>query len=220
MKLYAYWRSGTSFRVRAALALKGITVDVVPVHLVRGGGEQKQPAYRAVNPQGRVPSLALDDGAVLTQSPAIIEYLEEVHPEPPLLPADPVLRAKVRAVAAIIGCDVHPLHNSGTLAALKGQFGADEAAIQAWLTKWMTDGFTAVEALIGDEGFAFGPEPTVADVYIVPQVYTARRFNVPIENFPRILRVEALAAAHPAFQAAHPSSQPDAEQVTKATARS
>lgn len=211
MKLYAYWRSGTSFRVRIALALKGLSVDLVPVHLVRGGGEQKQPAYRAVNPQGRVPSLVLDDGAILTQSPAIIEYLEEVYPDPPLLPANPVMRAKVRAVAATIGCDVHPLHNSGTLAALKGQFGADDAAVNAWLTRWITDGFSAVEALIGDEGFAFGPEPTVADIYIVPQVYTARRFNVPLEDFPRIRRIETLASEHPAFQAAHPSNQPDAE---------
>ncbi len=211
MKLYAYWRSGTSFRVRIALALKGLSVDLVPVHLVRGGGEQKQPAYRVVNPQGRVPSLVLDDGAILTQSPAIIEYLEEVYSDPPLLPANPVMRAKVRAVAAIIGCDVHPLHNSGTLAALKGQFGADDAAVNAWLTRWITDGFSAVEALIGGEGFAFGPEPTVADVYIVPQVYTARRFNVPLEDFPRIRRIETLASGHPAFQAAHPSNQPDAE---------
>ncbi|SFU47881.1 maleylpyruvate isomerase [Methylobacterium sp. 174MFSha1.1] len=211
MKLYGYWRSTSSYRLRIALALKGVTPDQIPVHLVRNGGEHRSEAYRRINPQARVPSLALDDGSVLIQSPAIIEYLEEVFPDPPLLPADPVARARVRAVAAIIGCDIHPLHNVGPLNHLRRDFGQSEEAVSAWIGRWISEGFAAVEALIDDEGYCFGPEPGLADVYLVPQVYAARRFAVPLEAFPRIARAAALAEAHPAFQAAHPSRQPDAE---------
>ncbi|GJD65478.1 maleylacetoacetate isomerase [Methylobacterium frigidaeris] len=211
MKLYGYWRSTSSYRLRLALALKGVVPDQVPVHLVRDGGEHRGEAYRRINPQGRVPSLALADGRVLIQSPAIIEYLEEVYPEPPLLPADPVARAQVRAVAAIIGCDIHPLHNVGPLNHLRRDLGRPEEEVGAWIGRWISEGFTAIEALIGDEGYCFGAGPGLADVYLVPQVYAARRFAVPLEPFPRITRASSLAEAHPAFQAAHPSRQPDAE---------
>lgn len=211
MKLYGYWRSTSSYRVRVALALKGLTADAVPVHLVRGGGEHHQPAYRAINPQGRVPALELDDATVLIQSPAILEYLEETHPAPALLPQDPVKRARVRAVAAIIGCDIHPLHNSGPLGFLRKSFGRSEAEVAEWIGTWVGQGLAAVEHLIGDDGYCFGREPGLADVYLIPQLYAARRFSVPLDAYPRIRRVEALALEHPAFKAAHPSAQVDAE---------
>lgn len=211
MKLYGYWRSTSSYRVRIALALKGVAVEHVPVHLVRGGGEQLQPGYRAINPQARLPSLVLDDGTVLTQSPAILEYLEERYPDPPLLPADPVARAHVRAVAAIVGCDIHPLHNSGPLNHLRRDLGTAEPAVQAWIARWIGDGFAAIEALIGPDGFCFGPEPGLADVYLAPQLYAAKRFAVPLEAYPGIRRVDALCEAHSAFGSAHPARQPDAE---------
>lgn len=211
MKLYGYWRSTSSYRVRIALSLKGIAVDHSPVHLVRDGGEQNHAAYRAINPQGRVPALALDDGTVLIQSPAIIEYLDEAYPAPPLLPKDPVQRARVRAVAALIGCDIHPLHNSGPLGFLRRNFGHSEAEVADWIGTWVGSGLAAVEQLIGDDGYCFGDTPGMADVYLVPQIYAARRFAVPLDDFPRIRRAEALALEHPAFKAAHPSAQADAE---------
>ncbi|QRM30288.1 maleylacetoacetate isomerase [Microvirga sp. VF16] len=211
MKLYTYWRSTSSYRVRIALALKNIDAEQAFVHLVRNGGEQNAPAYRAINPQGRVPALALDEHTIITQSPAILEYLEEAYPNPALLPSDPVQRAKVRAVASIIGCDIHPLHNAGPLNHLRKVFDRSEPDVAAWIATWVGQGLTAVEALIGDEGFCFGPEPSMADVYLVPQLYAARRFNLPLEAYPRILRVEKLAGEHEAFRKAHPSVQPDAE---------
>jgi maleylacetoacetate isomerase len=211
MKLYTYWRSTSSYRLRIALALKNLSVEPVFVHLLRNGGEQNSPAFRAINPQGRLPVLQLDDGEILTQSPAIIEYLEEAYPLPALLPKDPKLRAQVRAVAATIGCDIHPLHNVGPLKYLKRQFGRSETEIAGWIAHWLRQGFSAVEARIGDTGYCFGDEPGLADVYLVPQLYAARRFNVELDDFPRILRVEHLAADHPAVRLAHPSNQPDAE---------
>jgi len=211
MKLYTYWRSTSSYRVRIALALKKLEAEQVFIHLVRNGGEQNAPSYRAINPQGRVPALELDGGTVLTQSPAILEYLEEVYPRPALLPADPVARAKVRAVASIIGCDIHPLHNVGPLNHLRKGFGRSEPEVTAWIATWVGQGLSAVETLIEDEGFCFGPEPSLADVYLLPQLYAARRFAVPLEAYPRILRVERRAGEHPAFLSAHPSAQPDAE---------
>ncbi|MFG1329821.1 maleylacetoacetate isomerase [Xanthobacter autotrophicus] len=211
MRLYTYWRSTSAYRVRIALALKGIAAEQLPVHLVRGGGEQHAPAYAALNPQQRLPTLVLDDGTVLTQSPAILEYLEEAYPEPALLPASAVARAKVRAVAALIGCDIHPLNNVSPLTMLRRELKQDEAAVSAWIARWITDGFAAVEQLIGAEGYCFGHEPGLADLYLIPQIYSARRFNVPLAAYPHILRVEALAATHPAFKAAHPARQADAE---------
>lgn len=211
MKLYTYWRSTSSYRVRIALALKGLEAEQAFVHLVRNGGEQHGAAYRAINPQGRVPSLALDDGTVLTQSPAILEYLEEAYPAPPLLPADPTGRAKVRAVAGIIACDIHPLHNVGPLNYLRRTLGQDEPAVHGWIATWITQGLTAVEALIGDGPYCFGDTPGLADIHLIPQLYAARRFGVALEAYPRILRVEAHAIEHPAFVKAHPANQPDSE---------
>ena len=211
MNLHTYWRSTSSYRVRIALALKGIEARHVFVHLVRNGGEQNAEAYRSINPQGRVPALELDDGAVLVQSPAIIEYLEEIRPSPPLLPLDPVARAKVRSVAAIIGCDIHPLHNVATLNYLRRTFGRSEDDIAQWIGHWITAGFEAVEAMISNEGYCFGASPGLADVYLVPQVYAATRFNVPMAAFPKIERVTELCSTHPAFRQASPSNQDDAE---------
>lgn len=211
MRLYTYYRSTSSYRVRIALALKGVAWDPVPVHLARNGGEQNADDFRRLNPQGRVPVLVLDNEAVLLQSPAIIEYLDEVYPAPPLLPEGAAERAKVRAAAAIIGCDIHPLNNVSPLNYLRRVLGQGEDAVSAWIAHWIRAGFDAVEQMIGEDGYCFGVEPSLADVYLVPQVYSARRFGVPLDSYPRILRVDALAAGHPAFLAAHPSHQVDAE---------
>ena len=206
MELYTYYRSTSSYRVRIALALKGLGYQALPVNLLKG--EQRAGAYVAVNPQGRVPALRTDDAELLVQSPAIIEYLEERYPQVPLLPEDLVARAQVRGVAAVIGCDVHPLHNVSVLNRLRG-LGHDEPQVNEWIGHWISQGLTTVEQLIGDSGFCFGEWPCVADVYLIPQLYAAERFNVSLEAFPRIRRVAALAAEHPAFIAAHPANQPD-----------
>lgn len=208
MKLYGYWRSTSAYRVRIALALKGLEAKQAFVHLVRG--EQKNEPYRALNPQGRVPTLVLDDGTALTQSLAIIEYVEEAFPDPPLLPVDPVARAKIRAVAAIIGCDVHPMHNVAVLNHLRSVFGRSEPEISSWIATWIEQGLAAVETMIGEEEYCFGPAPGLADVFLIPQLYAARRFEVPLEPYKRVLRVERLAAEHRAFQMARPANQPDA----------
>jgi maleylacetoacetate isomerase len=211
MKLYTYWRSTSSYRVRIALALKEIEAEPVFVHLVRNGGEQHAPGYRTINPQGRLPALELDNGSLLIQSPAILEYLEEVYPTPGLLPVDPAARARIRAVASIIGCDIHPLHNVGPLNHLRKVFDRSEQEVSDWIATWIGQGFSVIEAIVGDEGFCFGPEPSLADVYVIPQLYAARRFGIHLDAYPRILRVEKLAAEHEAFRRAHPSVQPDAE---------
>jgi len=211
MILQSYWRSGAAYRLRIALNLKGVTYDTVPVHLVRGGGEHNAPSYRKINPQGRVPALVLDDGQVLVQSPAIIEWLEETYPLPPLLPKDPVARAKVRGLAALIGCDIHPLGNLSPLNYLRTNFAADSATCAAWVAHWVTAGFTAVENLIEGGDYCFGDAPSIADVYLVPQVFGARRFQVSLDAFPKILRVAAHCATLAPFIAAAPEHQPDAE---------
>jgi maleylacetoacetate isomerase len=211
MKLYGYWRSGAAYRVRIALNLKGVTYEHVGVHLLRDGGEQNAPAYRALNPQGRVPCLVLDDGTVLIQSPAILEWLEETCPEPPLLPKDPVQRAKVRGFAALIGCDIHPLNNVGPLNYLRNTFNADNGAIKAWAGHWITHGFNALERLIEGGDFCFGSTPTLADVYLVPQAASARRFKVSLDAFPKIGRVAESCASIEAFRRAAPENQPDVE---------
>ncbi|MFB4247928.1 maleylacetoacetate isomerase [Pseudomonas protegens] len=209
MQLYTYYRSTASYRVRIALALKGLEFQAIPVNLlVPKGGANRQPEYLEINPQGRVPALRTDDGDLLIQSLAIIEYLEERYPQVPLLSKDLVSRARERAVAAIIGCDIHPLHNSSTQNLLR-EWGHEEEQLLVWIDHWISQGLAALEQLIGDHGFCFGDEPGLADVFLIPQLYAAERFKVSLDDYPRILRVAALAAAHPAFQAAHPANQPD-----------
>ncbi len=208
-KLYTYFRSGSSHRVRIALALKGLAYESVPIHLLRDGGEHRQAAYQKINPQQRLPAFVLADGRVLIQSPAILEYLEEIAPSPPLLPGDPLRRAQMRGVAALIGCDIHPLNNISVLSVLRKSLGATDADVAAWIARWIIDGFAAIETMIEDSGFCFGTEPGMADVYLVPQLFSARRFGVDLTPFPRIRRVESLADSHPAFIAAAPAQQPD-----------
>jgi maleylacetoacetate isomerase/maleylpyruvate isomerase len=207
VKLYTYFRSSAAYRVRIALNLKGVTYEAVPINLLKG--EQRGSAYGAVNPQRRVPSLDIGS-TTLIQSPAILEYLDEVYPEPPLLPVGAVQRAKNRAVASIIGCDIHPLNNSGTLGYLKNKLGHDQVAADEWYAHWVQEGFDAVEALIEPGPYAFGSRITLADIYLVPQVFNARRFNVPLDRYPKIVAVDAACAALKAFQDAAPASQPDA----------
>ena len=211
MKLYSFFRSGTSHRMRIALNLKGVATDYVAVDL--RVDEQQGDAFKAVNPQQMVP--ALDTGKqVLIQSPAIIEWLEEKHPMPALLPAGPDDRAHVRALAAMVGCDIHPLNNRRVLQTLRKQFGANEDAINAWCATWISAGFDAYEALIAADTqrsrFSFGDNPTLADVYLIPQVESARRFNVDLTQWPHIMAVEKACMALEAFQQAAPGQQPDA----------
>lgn len=206
MELYTYFRSTSSYRVRIALALKGLDFQSLPVNLLKG--EQRESAFLALNPQGRVPALRVDSGALLLQSPAIIEYLEERYPQPALLPAALEQRAQVRGVAALIGCDIHPLHNVSVLNQLR-QLGHDETQVNQWIAHWISQGLAAVEQLIGDSGYCFGAQPGLADVYLIPQLYAAQRFSIDLGAYPRINRVAALAAQHPAFIQAHPSNQPD-----------
>ncbi len=209
MELFTYYRSTSSYRVRIALALKGLDYQAVPVNLIAPpGGEHRQAAYLEINPQGRVPVLRTDEGSVLTQSPAIIEYLEECYPQVALLSRDLVTRAHERAVAALVACDIHPLHNVSVLNQLR-QLGQSEEQVVQWISHWITQGLAAIEQLIGDDGYCFGAEPGLADVYLIPQLYAAQRFNVALTPYPRITRVAALADKHPAFIKAHPSNQPD-----------
>jgi maleylpyruvate isomerase len=208
MILHGYWRSSAAYRVRIALALKGLGYESQG-HDLRTGA-QKAADYLALNPQGMVPALQVD-GAVLTQSPAILEWLEEVYPTPALLPQDRLDRARVRAMAALIACDIHPLNNLRVGKALRESFGADQAAVDAWAARWITPGFEALEAMVGGEGWCFGDQPTLADACLVPQMYSARRFNVPLGAFPGLLAIDARATAHSAFIAAHPDNQPDAD---------
>ena len=207
MKLYTYFRSSAAYRVRIALNLKGVAYDAVPINLLKG--EQREESYEAINPQMRVPSLDIGS-TTLIQSPAILEYIDEVYPEPPLLPVGAINRAKVRALASLIACDIHPLNNSGTLAYLKNRLGHDQAAADEWYAHWVRQGFDAIEALLGPGPYAFGSRVTLADIYLVPQVFNARRFKVPLDDYPKIVAVDAACAAHKAFQAAAPDRQPDA----------
>ena len=211
MKLHNFWRSGTSHRTRIALNLKGLSYEYVAVHL--GKEAHLTEAFKAVNPQQLVP--ALDTGEqVLIQSPAIIEWLEEKYPSPALLPQDADGRARVRALAAIVGCDIHPINNRRILETLRKSFGADEAAINAWCGTWISAGFDAYEALLAADtqrgAFSFGHTPTIADVYLIPLIESARRFQVDLSRWPLIAGVEQACMVLPAFQAAAPARQPDA----------
>jgi maleylpyruvate isomerase len=209
MKLHGYFRSSASYRVRIALNLKGLSADHLPHHLRKG--EQRDPAYLAINPQGLVPTLQ-DGETVITQSLAIIEWLDETHPEPPLLPKDPLRRAKVRAFAQALACDTHPLQNLKVLARLR-QLGLPEEQVTGWAAWANREGLAACEILIaGEPGpFCFGAAPTIADLCLVPQLANARRFGVDVEAYPRLLKAEAAAKASRAFADAAPERQPDAE---------
>ncbi len=212
MKLYSFFRSGTSHRLRIALNLKGLAVEQVAVDLRTEAHLRDD--YRAVNPQQLVPALELDDGRVLIQSGAIIEWLEERYPNPPLLPAEPFARQRVRALAAIVASDIHPVNNRRILQALRERFGADEAAVNAWCGSWIAAGFDAIEALLAADAtrgaFCVGDTPTLADVHLVPQVESARRFQVDVARWPRIAAVDAACARLDAFAQAAPAVQPDA----------
>jgi maleylpyruvate isomerase len=210
MKLHGYFRSATSYRVRIALNLKGLSVQHLPRHLRKG--EQRAPDYLSLNPQGLVPTLEDDSGAVLTQSLAIIEWLEETHPEPPLLPKDPLRRAKVRAFALALACDTHPVQNLKVLARLR-QLGLPEGQVTDWAAWANREGLAACEVLLAYEPgpFCFGATPTLADLCLVPQLGNARRFGVDVAAFPRLLQAEAAAKAMTAFADAAPERQIDAE---------
>lgn len=209
--LHSYWRATAPYRVRIGLALKGLSYQYAPINLLKG--EQGADPYRGdLNRQGLVPALEAD-GRILTQSLAILEWLEETHPHPPILPRDPANRAVVRAMAAIVACDIHPLNNLRVLQALQGlghPMGGDEQ--QAWGRRWITDGLAALEALVAEHGagFCFGATPTLADCVVVPQLWSSSRFNVELAAYPALAAVFARAGEHPAFQAAHPERQPDA----------
>ncbi|MCA1455580.1 maleylacetoacetate isomerase [Bradyrhizobium sp. BRP22] len=210
MKLHGYFRSSASYRVRIALNLKGLTVEHLPHHLRKG--EQCAPAYLAINPQGLVPTLESDAGAILTQSLAIIEWLDETHPEPPLLPEDSLQRAKVRAFAQAIACDTHPVQNLKVLARLR-QLGLPEDKVAEWAAWANREGLSACEILAAGEAgpFCFGAAPTLADLCLVPQLANARRFGVDVSAFPRLLKAEAAARELKAFADAAPDKQADAE---------
>jgi len=212
--LYGYFRSSAAFRVRIALNLKRIPAEPRFVHLLRGGGEQHAAAYKTVNPQELVPTL-LHDGHAIAQSLAIIEYLDEVRPEPPLLPDEPFGRARVRQIAYAIACDIHPLNNLRVLLYLRDRFGIDDPARADWQRHWMTNGFAALETLLANSQqtgtYCHGDAPTLADVCLIPQLANARRVELDLSPWPTLARIEAHALSHPAFEAALPKNQPDAE---------
>lgn len=211
MKLYNFFRSGTSHRLRIALNLKGLAVDYVPVDLRTE--QHLQAAFKAIHPQGMVPAL-VDGQEILIQSPAIIEWLEEAYPNPPLLPQAPRDRARARALAAMVACDIHPINNRRILQYLRHQFKADEPAVEAWCAQWIGDGFDALETMLAADSergdYCMGHQPGLADVYLVPQVESARRFKVNMARWPLISAVEAACMRLEAFQKAAPSQQPDA----------
>ena len=211
MQLYSFFRSGTSHRLRIALNLTGLATEYVAVDLRTEAHQSAE--YKALNPQGLVPTL-VKDGKVMTQSPAIIEWLEETHPTPALLPTSPDDRAHVRALAAMVACDIHPINNRRILEYLRHQMKVDEAAINAWCVHWITQGFDAYEVLLRANakraGFSFGDRPGLADVYLVPQVESARRFKLDMARWPLITAVDAACMALEAFQQAAPAQQPDA----------
>ena len=214
MKLYDYFRSSASYRVRIGLKLKGLEYESVPVHLLKEGGEQLKAEYRAVNPSALVPALE-DNGAIITQSLAILEYLDEVHPMVPLMPRDALGRARVRSLAQAIACDIHPINNLRVLRYLVKQAGMKEDAKNAWYVHWVQQGFAALETQLAgssDTGrFCHGDAPTIADCCLVPQVYNASRFNIDLAPYPTIAAIDAACRELPAFIAAHPAQQPDAE---------
>jgi maleylacetoacetate isomerase len=214
LKLYTYWRSSAAYRVRIALALKGLAYESVPRHLLRDGGQHRQADYLAINPQGLIPALE-HDGHVVTQSLAICEYLDEVFPRPPLLPADPRGRAAVRAMALAIACDIHPLNNLSVQQYLRSELGQHDDGVTRWTRHWIARGFAALEQLLqrhsADGRYCYGDTVTLADACLVPQVYNARRVQLDLGAYPRLTSVARRLEALPAFAAARPEAQPDAE---------
>lgn len=214
MKLYTFFRSSASYRVRIALNLKGLVYQHVPVHLRRGGGEQLGAAYKAINPQALVPALE-DGGPIFIQSLAIIEYLDERYPDPPLLPGDPADRAIARSMALLIACEVHPIQNLRVLSYLKNNHKQTDDDVNAWARHWIDLGLSALEQMVissSKQGqFCYGDTPTLADICLVPQLANARRFGVDLSAYPRLLAVETNCLALPAFADAAPEHQPDAE---------
>lgn len=209
LTLFSFWAATAPYRVRIGLALKGLDFDIVPVDL--RAGDQHGEAYRARNPQGLAPALETDGGDLLTQSLAILEWLEETHPSPPLLPPDALGRARVRAMAAIVACDIHPLNNLRVHQALQG-LGVSREDVTAWSARWVSDGFDALEAMVAryGDGFAYGDAPTLADCLLIPQVYAAARYDLDMSRWPALKAVAGRASGHPAFEAAHPHNQPGA----------
>jgi maleylacetoacetate isomerase len=212
--LYGYFRSSAAFRVRIALNLKGLAPEQKFVHLLRSGGEQHDDYYKAVNPQELVPTL-VHDGEAIGQSLAIIEYLDEIWPEPPLLPREPRARARVRQLACIIACDIHPLNNLRMLLYLRDRLSIGEEARAEWQRHWIGLGFSTLEILLAQSSqtgrFSHGDTPTLADICLIPQMANARRVNLDLSPYPTLIRIEDHALAHPAFEAALPKNQPDAE---------
>lgn len=213
LQLYSYWRSSAAYRVRIGLNLKGLPYEIVPVHLVQDGGQQHSEAYRAINPQELVPTLGHGQRR-LGQSLAILEYLDEVWPDRPLLPATARARQRVRALSLLVACDVHPLNNLRVLQYFEREWNVPQPERDAWVKHWITDGFAAAEALLAEHpstgDFCEGEAPTLADCCLVPQIYNARRFGVDMAVYPTLARIEAACLALPAFDAARPENQPDA----------
>lgn len=209
MKLYSYYRSSAAYRVRIALALKGLAYQVIPVDLVQG--QQRQHDYLTTNPQGLVPALQLDDGRILTQSLAILEWLEETFPEPPLYADNPIERARQRSLVQHIACDIHPLNNLRVLHYLKGELAQPEAQVSSWYSHWIRRGFTALEQEVSSFAgpFSVTANPGMFEVLLIPQIFNARRFNVAIDDFPQLLELAERCEQLDAFASAHPSRQPD-----------
>ena len=214
LKLYDYFTSGAAMRVRIALHLKQVDYEAIPINLIKDGGEQFSSHYKKINPQSRVPTL-IDDTAVLYQSLAIIEYLDEKYPQPPLLPKNRAERARVRAIAQIIACDIHPLNNMSTLKYLSNEFKLTEEQKNTWYRHWTTLGFHAIETMLSSNPMTgkccIGDQPTLADIYLIPSVAYARRCQYPIDNYPTLNRIFDYCSTIPAFIKAQPENQPNAE---------
>lgn len=212
MKLYTYFRSSAAYRVRIALNLKALDFESIPIALTKDGGQHQTPDYLQVNPQGLIPAL-IDDGVNLSQSLAIIEYLEEKYPEIPLLPSNPVERAQVRSMALSIACDIHPLNNLRVLNYLRNELNQSEDEISAWYRHWILINFASLESLVESYGgdYCFGNTITLADVFLIPQMANARRYETDTSAFPNLQRIDEVLREHPAFDAAAPENQPDAD---------